>query len=228
MFNLTPTAQDIKDKDRLLTIAEASLRSPKAASCIISFVDWGTYDPVFIEAPEFLDCFAIAVPPKLPHGYKMEWHKSWEELSILANDKMVALCKIGDLKQINDFDNLFHDFIKSIKKTYFVDICSYYDCIYNGHEEPNYPDNLARHAECEATNKTLQTMTGADMYRQLKNLSPQSNTTSCWVDDSAIAGITKDGRTINLKDSTVPLTEIVSIQMGVISERDMNDPIFDW
>jgi hypothetical protein len=228
MFNLTPTAQDIKDKDRLLTIAEASLRSPKLASCIISFVDWGTYEPEFIEAPEFLDCFAIAVPPKLPNGYQMQCHKSWQDLSVLANDKMVALCKNGYLKQINDFDTDFHKFQSLIKKTNEIEIWSYIDCTYDGHETPDYPEKLGRFADCEATNKTLQTMTGADMYRQLKNLSPQSNTTSCWVNDSAIAGVTKDGRIINLKDSTVPLTEIVSIRMGVISERDMNDPVFDW
>jgi hypothetical protein len=221
-----PTAQEIQDSKKHISIREAQGRSPKGGSHICTYVAWGRYNPEFITPSAPVDFIALAVPPKLPNGYHMTFHDSWEEWSIAVNDKMVELCKTGDLRAIYDFDCAVDAFIKEAKETLGINLYGYWDCSFEGHEEPSYPEGYYAFSDCQDTNRLLNAMSGNDIYSQLKTMRSGHGHSNAWVNTLDIAAITKDGQTVSLKDSTLPLDQIASVYIGVKSQLEFTDPYF--
>lgn len=158
----------------------------------------------------------------------MEHHKSWKYFEIEAHKKMLELCKGGDLKTIHEFDTLFHEYTKDLRNKYSINIFSWYEGHIPEVGQIDLPDKLYNYSECVAANKMLAHMTGNDLYRQLMSLQAHEGSTTCWVNENAIVGIKNDGSFCLLKDSDVPLSEFVTVQIQILPERDYNDPIFEW
>lgn len=221
------TEQDKKDADCILSIKEAQKRSPKEESHIYSFVAWGKHEPEYLEVLEGINSVRLAIPPELPRGYYMENHESWRRWYLTANDKMVNLCKTASLKEIYDFNIAVERYISEVRNKYKINLCSYWECTYDGHEKPNFPSDLYAFGECEDANKKLQQMTADQIYQQLMTISPRDDSTHAWLDEVEITGTTIDEKCISLKDSDVKITSITSVHIGVLHHRKYTDKYFE-
>lgn len=219
----------VPSNDDILAIAEAQSMSDKVGPMIwYTVVSWDDYKPEYLTPPMDLGGTLLAIPPTLPNGYKMKHHKSWEYFEIETHKKMLELCQGGDLKTIYEFDTLFHEYTKELRTKYHINIFSWYEGHIPEIGQINLPDKLYNYSECVTANKMLAQMTGKDLYRQLMSLQAHEGSTTCWINENAIVGIKNDGGLCLLKDSDVPLSEFVTVQIQIMSERDFNDPIFEW
>jgi hypothetical protein len=66
---------------------------------------------------------------------------------------MVELCKAGDFQAIYDFDQAVSDFNKQVKGTFGIELLPYWDGSFDGHEEPQLPQEYYAFAECQELTK---------------------------------------------------------------------------